>query len=112
MQVSFIFGYSMKLQSVVNNMVVDRAITITFSTPLQNTLVHDLTVKVCTTTLPEWAVWCTQILPYAHQLCTKPHIMGLYLLSVVHSKDVSGLRRNGFCRGQAALSCPVCIQAA
>ena len=53
MQVSFIFGYSMKLQSVVKTMGGLRALTLPFSTPIQNTLVHDLTVKVSMTRSPE-----------------------------------------------------------
>ena len=53
MQVSFIFGYSMKLQSVVKTMGGVRALTLPFSTPLQNTLVHDLTVKVSNIRPPE-----------------------------------------------------------
>lgn len=52
MQVSFIFGYSMKLQSVVKTMGGVRALTLPFSTPLQNTLVHDLTVKASTIRTP------------------------------------------------------------
>ena len=53
MQVSFIFGYSMKLQSVVKTMGGVRALTLPFSTPIQNTLVHDLTVKVSIIWTPE-----------------------------------------------------------
>ena len=46
MQIKFIFGYSLKLQSVVKTKGSVRTLTLPFSTPLQNVLVHDLTVKV------------------------------------------------------------------
>ena len=85
MQVSFIFGYSMKLQSVVKTMGAVRALTLPFSTPLQNTLVHDLTVKVSIIRTPEMVSLVLSILPYAQELYTKPQIIEIYLLSVVHS---------------------------
>ena len=46
LQIKFIFGYSVKLQSVVKRKGAVRTLTLPFSTPIQNTLVHDLTVKV------------------------------------------------------------------
>ena len=46
LQIKFIFGYSLKLQSVVKTKGGVRTLTLPFSTPLQNVLVHDLTVKV------------------------------------------------------------------
>ena len=46
LQIKFIFGYSVKLQSVVKRKGGVRTLTLPFSTPIQNILVHDLTMKV------------------------------------------------------------------
>ena len=112
MQVSFIFGYSMKLQSVVKTMGGVRALTLPFSTPIQNALVRDLTVKVSMSTSPGLVICYPQLLLYARELCTMPHIVATHMLSVVCSNIDMSRKSLESCHGQAAAFCQVCIQAA
>ena len=112
MQVSFIFGYSMKLQSVVKTMGGMRALTLPFSTPLQNMLVHDLTVKVSIPRPLGLELCPAQLLPFGRQLFPKPHIVETHMLYVAYSTVHMSRKRVEVCHGQVAAFCQVCIQAA
>ena len=68
LQIKFIFGYSLKLQSVVKTKGGVRTLSLPFSTPIQNALVHDLTVKVISllACMPSTPKIEPPVLPYVH----------------------------------------------